>query len=93
MAVREIVDKLYALDGTWDSEIRPTASVPLMEQKAEVEKGKVPDLKGYGLKDALYTLESMGLLCQYTGAGHVVGQSPAPGTACKNGQTVKLTLK
>ncbi len=93
MAVREIVDKLYALDGTWDSEIRPTASVPLMEQKAEVEKGKVPDLKGYGLKDALYTLESMGLLCQYTGAGHVVGQSPAPGTACKNGQIVKLTLK
>ena len=93
MAVREIVDKLYALDGTWDSEIRPTASVPLMEQKAEVEKGKVPDLKGYGLKDALYTLESMGLMCQYTGAGHVVSQSPAAGTACKNGQTVKLTLK
>ncbi len=93
LAVREIVDKLYALDGTWDNEIRPTASVPQMDCIADSEKGKVPDLKGYGLKDALYTLESMGLQCQYTGAGHVVSQSPAPGTACKNGQTVKLTLK
>ena len=93
LAVREIVDKLYALDGTWDNEIRPTASVPTMERTVDMEKGKVPDLKGYGLKDALYTVESMGLQCQYTGAGHVVSQSPAAGTACKNGQTVKLTLK
>ena len=93
LAVREIVDKLYALDGSWDSVIRPTASVPLMEISAETEKGRIPDLKGYSLKDALYTLESMGLLCQYTGAGHVVSQTPAAGTVCKKGQTVNLTLK
>ena len=93
MAVREIVDKLYALDGTWDETIKPTVGVPQMENPVSTAKGQVPDLKGYGLKDALYALESMGLHCQYSGAGHVVSQSPAAGTACKDGQTVKLTLK
>ena len=30
LAVREIVDKIYALDDTWRPELRPTAKVPLM---------------------------------------------------------------
>ena len=93
LAVREIVDKIYALDGEWDQALRPTASVPLMERDIVAENGRVPNLKGFGLKDALYTLESMGLHCQYSGTGHVVAQSPAAGTECKKGQSVKLTLK
>ena len=93
LAVREIVDKLYALDGEWDEAIKATAAVPHMESRVQTEKGKVPDLKGIGLKDALYALESMGLQCHYSGSGHVVSQSPAAGTACKEGQSVKLTLK
>ena len=94
LAVREIVDKLYALDGEWDEQIKPvTAEVPLMADTIKTEKGVVPNLRGAGLGDALYTLESMGLHCQYTGSGHVVSQSPAAGSACKDGQTVKLTLK
>ena len=93
LAVREIVDKLYALDGTWDQEIKTAAEVPHMANPVETEKGKVPDLKGFGLKDALYALESMGLQCQYTGSGHVVSQNPAAGSKCSDGQTVKLTLK
>ena len=93
LAVREIVDKIYALDGEWDQALRPTASVPLTERDIVAENGRVPNLKGFGLKDALYTLESMGLHCQYSGTGHVVAQSPAAGTECKKGQSVKLTLK
>ena len=93
LAVREIVDKLYALDGAWDQELKPSASVPHMAGKVAVVDGQVPDLKGLGLKDALFALEEMGLRCQYSGTGHVVSQSPAPGTACKSGQSVKLTLK
>ncbi len=93
LAVREIVDKLYALDGEWDQTITPSATLPLMEKELHSEQGTVPDVKGYGLKDALYALESIGLNCQYSGCGHVVSQSPAAGTACKKGQTVKLTLK
>jgi len=30
LAVREIVDKIYALDDTWRPELRPTAKVPVM---------------------------------------------------------------
>ena len=93
LAVREIVDKLYALDGEWDQELRPTAAVPHMAGSVATVGGQVPDLKGLGLKDALFALEEMGLRCQYTGTGHVTAQTPAPGTACKSGQTVKLTLK
>ncbi len=93
LAVREIVDKLYALDGEWDQTLKPSASVPVMEREIETEKGHVPDLKGFGLKDALFTLESMGLNCQYSGTGHVAAQSPAAGSRYEKGQTVKITLK
>lgn len=93
LAVREIVDKLYALDGEWDQTLKPSASVPVMEREIETEKGYVPDLKGFGLKDALFTLESMGLNCQYSGTGHVAAQSPAAGSRYEKGQTVKITLK
>ena len=93
LAVREIVDKLYALDGEWDQTLKPAASVPVMEKNLVTEKGRVPDLKGVGLKDALYTLESMGLNCQYSGTGHVASQSPTAGSRYEKGQTVKITLK
>ncbi len=93
LAVRDIVDKLYALDGEWDGEIKPSADVPHMEVSAQVESGKVPDVKGLGLADALYALESAGLLCQYEGCGHVSAQSPAAGSEYKKGETVKITLK
>ena len=93
LAIREIVDKLYALDGEWDAEIKPTATLPHMEQEITLKAGIVPDLKNFGLKDALYTLETLGMHCQYEGSGHVVSQSPAPGTKAKADQTVKLTLK
>ena len=93
LAVREIVDKLYALDGEWDQTLKPSASVPVMEREIKTEKGHVPDLKGFGLKDALFTLESMGLNCQYSGTGHVAAQSPAAGSRYEKGQTVKITLK
>ena len=64
-----------------------------MEKEITLKKGLVPDLKGYGLKDALYALETLGMRCQYEGSGHVVSQSPAPGTKAKADQTVKLILK
>ena len=93
LAIREIVDKLYALDGEWDATIRPTAALPQMEKEITLKKGLVPDLKGYGLKDALYALETLGMRCQYEGSGHVASQSPVPGTKAKADQTVKLILK
>ena len=94
MAVREIVDNIYAIDDTWSGRITPTGTLPRMEERqAEVAEGKAPDLKGFGLMDALYAVENAGLKCVYEGSGHVTAQSPAPGTAIKKGGTIKLTLK
>ena len=93
LAIREIVDKLYALDGEWDAQIKHTGTVPVMEKDVDVKKGVVPDLKGFGLKDALYAIEAAGLHCQYEGTGHVVSQSPAAGAKTTDNQTVKITLK
>ena len=94
MAVREIVDNIYAIDDTWSGRIAPTGALPRMEERqAEVAEGKAPDLKGFGLMDALYAVENAGLKCVYEGSGHVTAQSPAPGTAIKKGGTIKLTLK
>ncbi len=94
MAVREIVDNIYAIDDTWSGRITPTGTLPRMEERqAEVAEGKAPDLKGFGLMDALYAVENAGLKCVYEGSGHVTAQSPAPGAAIKKGGTIKLTLK
>ena len=93
-AVREIVDEIYAIDDTWSGRILSTGSLPRMEaRQADVTDGQAPDLKGFGLMDALYAVENAGYKCTYEGAGHVTAQSPAPGTALKKGATIKLTLK
>ena len=93
-AVRDIVDEIYAIDDTWSGRIRATGSLPRMEEReAAVTDGKAPDLKGFGLMDALYAVENAGYKCTYEGAGHVTAQSPAPGAALKKGETIKLTLK
>ena len=52
----------------------------------------MPNVRGMGLKDALYVLESMGLKVSVAGKGKVIGQSIAPGTILAKGLTVMLEL-
>ena len=54
---------------------------------------RVPDVRGMGLKDALYLLESRGLRVRFSGKGAVAAQTPAAGTPCKRGETVSVTLR
>jgi len=54
--------------------------------------GTMPDLKGLGLKDALFLVESMKLKVQVKGKGKVVSQSVVAGTAIKKDNTVVLEL-
>ena len=94
LAVRDIVDEIYAIDDTWSGRIASTGSLPKMEERqADVKDGQAPDLKGFGLMDALYAVENAGYKCTYEGAGHVTAQTPAPGAALKKGETIRLTLK
>lgn len=52
----------------------------------------MPDLKGFGLKDALELLERQQLQVVATGKGKVSSQSIQAGTPIQKGQTIYLTL-
>ena len=60
--------------------------------RAMVSKLTVPDVRGMGLKDALYLLEQMDLKVGVKGTGKVKTQSIVPGTAVRKGEVVQLQL-
>ena len=57
------------------------------------ETGTMPDVRGMGLKDALFVLESRGLKVRFSGAGAVTQQSIPAGARITPGSTVGITLK
>ncbi len=57
-----------------------------------ITRGVIPDVRGMGLRDALYLLENAGLTVQYNGIGSVRQQSIEPGTPCAR-QTISLQLR
>ena len=93
LAVREIVDSIYALREDWSGSIGKTGEVPRMPAPAKDSLKGVPALKGMGLKDAVYFAENAGYKCEYEGSGHVASQSPEPGTQAARGSTIKIVLK
>ena len=54
--------------------------------------GTVPDVKGMGLKDALYLLENAGLRVVIKGAGKVSAQSLPGGSRINKEQTIIIEL-
>jgi cell division protein FtsI (penicillin-binding protein 3) len=61
--------------------------------KANTVKEEVmPNVKGMGLRDALYLLENMGLKVTVKGKGKIITQSIVPGTSLAKGITVILEL-
>ena len=98
-AIREIVDKIYALDSEWNQPLERAGSVPVMTMDRKVENKNtegnptVPDVTGLGLMDALYLIENNGLKCSYSGTGHVTSQSPKGGERTARGTTVNIVLR
>lgn len=97
LTFKQIVDDIWAMDSSWGKELDAKGKVP--EMKAQYiatglgSNAPVPDLKGMGLQDALYTIENNGYRCQYEGTGHVVSQSPPAGRTLRKGETIKVVLK
>ena len=58
----------------------------------EVKDNSVPDVRGYGLRDAIYRLEKLGLKVNFCGVGRVTEQNLQPGYHFQKGQTIKLVL-
>ena len=61
-------------------------------QAAKVYKNIMPDVKGMGLKDAVYMLETCGLKVRIQGKGKVQAQSIEPGIRIIKGQSIILQL-
>ncbi|WP_317239002.1 PASTA domain-containing protein [Hymenobacter sp. 5516J-16] len=58
-----------------------------------VRPGRVPNVQGLTLRDALFLLENRGLRVRALGTGRVKTQSVAAGTAARRGTTVVLQLE
>ena len=95
--IRRVAGKLgidLSRDGRlkgWTSTRADSAVVHTAEMN--IEEGVVPSVRGMGLKDAVYLLESLGLRVSFSGKGKVVSQSIAAGTKLSKGQNIVLTLR
>ncbi len=90
-AVREIVDRIYAVEGCWGEVVSGAGPLPEAGEDIVSEKGTVPDVRGLSLSEALFAIESAGLRCTYEGMGHVASEETVTGEGGK--KTVKLILK
>lgn len=97
LTFKDIVDGIWAYDTDWGKELKVQGSVPQMKEEPisiSREAGSpVPDVKGLGLKDALYAIENNGYRCSHNGTGHVISQTPAAGAKLNKGQTISITLR
>ncbi|HUM47010.1 MAG TPA: penicillin-binding transpeptidase domain-containing protein, partial [Chitinophagales bacterium] len=78
-------------DNPWVA-VESGTDLELTDKKITEQSGIVPDVKGMGLRDALYLLESCGLQVSVTGAGAVLSQSILPGAMVEKGQTISIAL-
>ena len=58
----------------------------------DLQNGNMPDLRGMGIQDAIYLLETYGLIVQYLGSGSIQNQSIKKGEGFKKGSVIKLEL-
>ena len=92
------MDGIWAIEPEWREELQANGKLAAVDFKLPEIECKddncvLPELKGLGLNDVLYLLEDAGLECEYSGVGHVAGQSPKAGTKVKKGSKIKITLK
>lgn len=93
---REIAEYIYAHDPAWYKEATPTTDGSARTKAATAvptEEYVMPDVRGMGLRDALWELERRGLRVTFKGKGSVVSQSIEPGKEYTEGESVRLELR
>jgi cell division protein FtsI (penicillin-binding protein 3) len=95
LAMKDIVDNIYSLDETGAEVLTQKGKMPQMKSRnlAAVKRSIAPDVRGMGLKDAVYLIENSDYRCTYQGCGHIVSQTPEGGTALAKGSTISLVLE
>ena len=94
--IRQVMDKLllsYA-DSVLNGDYTRVYAVnyrPVLKTN-EIRKAIMPDLRGMGLKDAVYLLESMNLKVSAKGKGKIRQQSINPGAGISKNQKITLEL-
>lgn len=83
-------DYLQANEAYWGQAMLKNKRVVLNSQATEAQT--VPDLSGYGLRDALFSLENLGLKVRTLGVGRVKQQSLQPGHKCNKGESITIVL-
>jgi cell division protein FtsI (penicillin-binding protein 3) len=76
-------------DGDW---IAMTGLEEELFLEQAVDEKILPDVRGMGIRDALYLLENAGLIVHVSGAGLVQSQSLTPGTHISKGMRIELKL-
>ncbi len=64
----------------------------VITRESTLQKNRVPNLKGLGLRDAIFMAESVGMKVHTTGKGRVASQEPAAGTAVTTSNIISITL-
>lgn len=80
----------YSENNDWVSTRSSGDTVMLYHRN--VPENLVPNVVDMGLKDAVYLLESKGLIVRISGRGTVRSQSITPGSLIRRGQVIKLEM-
>lgn len=92
---REISEYIYAHTPEWFNQAkRVHTGEPKTKPTVATTRGEgtVPNVIGMGLRDALYTLEQLGLEVSFKGKGAVAAQSLEAGTPLTAGAKIELQL-
>jgi len=81
-------------DANWMVAKTSNEQVFLEVRKVErdLQNGNMPDLRGMGIQDAIYLLETYGLIVKCLGSGSIKTQSIKKGESFKKGAVIKLEM-
>jgi cell division protein FtsI (penicillin-binding protein 3) len=74
------------------STTKTEVSLEVRKIERDLRNGNMPDLRGMGIQDAIYLLESYGLVVEIMGSGSVQSQSISKGNKFIKGSLIKLEL-
>jgi len=85
---RIVTDEQWMVASTTKTQV----SLEVRKIERDLRNGNMPDLRGMGIQDAIYLLESYGLVVEITGSGSVQSQSISKGNKFFKGSVIKLEL-